>query len=368
MFPADRLFFPVAAAFGMIAPLLWMAAISGLMHVPGAYWHGHEMLFGYALLVVAGYLVGRAKQSVLAWLLGAWLAARLAPWLAGEDSALSALAQLAFSFTVAAVTAWPFLRAAKKLQNRVFGPLFIAFFLCDAAYQAGALSHDATLQTSALSATIDVYALLLVMMGGRVIPAAVAGHRYRAGRVLEHRVQPPLEIGVIALLATMIVADLFPGTRALAGACAIGAAAVTAARAWRWELWTIVDQPHLWTLALGYAWLVPGLAWKGYALWSTGEAPAAAQHALGIGALGTMTLVMMARTALQRGKLPLTAFADIALAALLMGAAAIARLAAVATAPRAAALWLSAVLWACAYALLLRRLLKRRPSASLQDA
>jgi uncharacterized protein involved in response to NO len=370
MFPADRIFFPIAAAFGMIAPLLWVAALSGWLIAPGVYWHAHEMLFGYALLVIAGYLVGRAKRNVLALLLLAWLAGRIAPWVAGADSVYAALPQLAFSFTVAALTAWPFLRAAKKLQNRVFGPVFIAFFLCDAAYEAGALMHDAALQAGAVSSAIDVYALLLVMMGGRVIPAAIAGHYYRQGRVLQDRVQPALETAVIALLVAMIVLDLFPATRPFAGACAIGAAAVTAVRAYRWRLWTVLDEPHLWSLGLGYAWLVPGLAWKGYALWSGGAAPGVAQHALAIGALGTITLVMMARTRLQRSKLSLARFGNVAAAAVLLSGAAIARLCVPAVTPSALPLlWLSAGLWAAAFVLLLLHLLAAaRPGRAVYSA
>jgi len=363
MFPADRLFFPLAAAYALLAPLLWMASVSGWLPARSAYWHAHELLFGYALLVVAGYLVGRAKRNLLSALLCAWLAARIAPWIAGEHSIVAAAPQLAFTAVVAAITAWPFLRAAKKLQNRVFGPVFVAFFACDAVYVAGALRGDAALQAAALSNTVDVYALLLVVMGGRVIPAAIAGHHYRTGRVLEHRVQPPLEIAVIATLLSMILLDVLPGTRAYAGACAMAAAVLTAVRAWRWQVWTVLDQPQLWALALGYAWLVPGLAVKGYALWSAGSAAGAAQHSLTIGALGTMTLVMMARTALQRGKQSLASLRDIAGAALLLGAAAVVRLSVPAMTPASLpALWLAALLWAVAFALLLRRLLVPPPA------
>jgi uncharacterized protein involved in response to NO len=220
------------------------------------------------------------------------------------------------------------------------------------------LMQDAALQAGALSSAIDVYALLLVMMGGRVIPAAVAGHYYRQGRVLEDRVQPALEKTVIVLLLAMIALDVSPLTRTAAGACALGAAAITAVRMYRWRLWTVLDQPHLWTLALGYAWLVPGLAWKGYALWTAGAAPGVAQHALAIGALGTLTLVMMARTRLQRSKLPLARFDNVAAAAVLLSGAAIARLCVTEVTPSALPLlWLSAGLWAAAFALLLLHLL-----------
>jgi uncharacterized protein involved in response to NO len=114
----------------------------------------------------------------------------------------------------------------------------------------------------------------------------------------------------------------------------------------------------LWSLGLGYAWLVPGLAWKGYALWANSAAPGVAQHALAIGALGTITLVMMARTRLQRSKLPMARFGNVATAAVLLSGAAVARLSVSAVTPSTLPiLWLSAGLWAAAFAMLLRRLL-----------
>lgn len=359
---ADRLFFPTAVAWALVSVPLWVATLSGWLHPRSPQQHAHELLFGYGLLVVAGYLLGRTRPGVLAMLFCAWLAARVAPWWTGTGDTVAAASGLAFSFGVAALTAWPFLRAAKKVENRVFAPVLLAFFACDAAYQAGVLLQRIALQAAALSIAVDAFALLLAMMGGRVLPAAVAGHYYRQGRMLEERVQPALERTVIAAMLAMIACEMFPATRALAGACAIIAAAATALRAYRWRLWTVLDVPHLWSLGLGYAWLVPGLALKGQALLSTGAATGHSQHALTIGALGTMTLVMIGRTRLQRSKQPLNRFGAVAAAAVLLSVAALARLAAPALAPHTlAALWLSAFAWSAAFALLLGRLLTPRP-------
>jgi uncharacterized protein involved in response to NO len=358
MYPADRLFFPLAAAYALVAILLWLAALSGALPAPAPYWHAHEMLFGYALPVVAGYLVGRASAARLATLVALWAAARVAPWVPAA-SAYAAVPELAFVLAVAALTAWPFLRAAKKLQNRVFGPLLLAFFAVDLVFQVGVLRDDLALQRSALTLVLDLYALLLVMMGGRVIPAAVAGHHYRRGGMLQDRVQPALEKTIIALMVAMLALDVAPATRAAAGACAIAAAIVTAVRASRWRLWTIRDTTQLWALALGYLWLIPGLALKGAAAMTSRVPQGAAIHALTIGALGTMTAVMMARTHEQRTKGSLVPFADIGAAALLLGVAAIARLTAAEAQDALAWLWVSGSAWSIAFLLLLRRLLNR---------
>jgi uncharacterized protein involved in response to NO len=83
-----------------------------------------------------------------------------------------------------------------------------------------------------------------------------------------------------------------------------------------------------------------------------------ALHGITIGALGTLTLVVMARTRLQRSRQGLEYFSDIGMAALLVSLAALLRL----SAPLASSeytlllLWASAVAWFFAFSLLLHRL------------
>jgi uncharacterized protein involved in response to NO len=165
----------------------------------------------------------------------------------------------------------------------------------------------------------------------------------------------------------MIVLDLIPKAAPAAGILALGAAAVTAVRVGRWQLWRVLDQPHLWALGLGYAWLVPGLGLKGLAQIFGSVGLTEALHGITIGALGTLTLVVMARTRLQRSRQGLEYFGDIGAAALLMSLAALLRL----SAPLAGGgytlflLWGSAAAWLFAFSLLLRRLflIRRAPKA-----
>jgi Uncharacterized protein involved in response to NO len=104
-------------------------------------------------------------------------------------------------------------------------------------------------------------------------------------------------------------------------------------------------------------WLVPGLALKGCAqIWAV-PSLGSALHAFTIGALGTLTLVMMARTRLQRSRRPLARFGDVAVAALLLSSAAVFRLLYPITDEYAMAfLWTSGAMWVIAFGLLLRRL------------
>ncbi len=66
---ADTLFFPVAAAYAALAvPLSVHNMVVGPALLPrfaGAAGHAHELLFGFALAVVTGFLVTRATRTVV---------------------------------------------------------------------------------------------------------------------------------------------------------------------------------------------------------------------------------------------------------------------------------------------------------------
>lgn len=363
MVSADTVLFPAATLFAIVAIPLWMHARTSSAGAPSpmatAFVHAHEMLFGYALAVVAGFLIAKASVARLAALSACWLAARSAPFFLDETSAIVAVPNLLFAALVAYGVAPMFMRAAKKAENRVIGPLLIAICACPFLYRAGVAGLLPGAQHLALLLAVDLLALLMLLMGGRAISPAVAGHHYRRGGYLEARVQPRLERLMILFMLASAACDLIPGAAAASGAFAIAAAAATAIRAWRWRLWTVLDRPELWTLGLGYLWLIAGLALKGLAQTAGVPGLTHALHGLTVGALGTLTLTMMARTHTMRLRRPLEGFGDIGLGAGLIGLAALLRLGApYGASPEAAneLLWAAALAWIAAMALLLRRL------------
>jgi uncharacterized protein involved in response to NO len=75
---AYRLLFPLATLNALVAVPLWLVLRSRHPAVIGATWHGHEMLFGFALAVIAGFLSTRPIRTVVWILAGTWFAARIA--------------------------------------------------------------------------------------------------------------------------------------------------------------------------------------------------------------------------------------------------------------------------------------------------
>ncbi|HBB21594.1 MAG TPA: NnrS family protein, partial [Pseudomonas sp.] len=78
---ANAWFFPVAALYAAFILPISVFALLGLIPTPPGLstpsGHAHEMLFGFALAVVAGYLLGPQPLRLILSLLGCWALARL---------------------------------------------------------------------------------------------------------------------------------------------------------------------------------------------------------------------------------------------------------------------------------------------------
>ena len=118
---------------------------------------------------------------------------------------------------------------------------------------------------------------------------------------------------VLVLLAGQFVSD-----PAIVGWLAVAAAILNGLRLAGWRTWRVRDQPILWILHVGYAWLVVGLAFRGWALLGTGIDEAAALHVLSVGAIGSMTLGVMTRAGLGHTGRPVEAAPAITAAYLLL--------------------------------------------------
>ncbi len=129
-----RPFYLLASGFGALSIALWALQFGGLLPVPylqGPIWHAHEMLFGFALAVIVGFLFTAGRNwsnqpTPTGWPLAAlallWLAARvlvLTPY-----GWAAAAANVAFPLAAAAALARPFI-AARNRRNYFFVGLLL---------------------------------------------------------------------------------------------------------------------------------------------------------------------------------------------------------------------------------------------------
>ena len=309
-----RPFFIGASVLAALFVPAWAAMfISGtgeIAGMPAAAWHAHELVFGFLPAVMAGYLLaatpnwsGRLPASgrPLAALFGVWVAGRVLPWLLPLPAAI--VADAAFPLAMTAVLA----REARIRSPRQSRHGLILFPLLAAATVAHRLvADDGDLAATLSRVGIAVAALLISAVGGRLVPSLT--RNVLAGRGAERVPEPYGRYDVlvlVALLPALAAWVIVPAgwiTAALMG----GVAVLQAVRLWRWRGWS-VRQTDVLALHAGYLWLVAGTALAALAALPGAVAtpadvpPDAALHALAAGAIGAMTMAVMARLAVTRG-------------------------------------------------------------------
>jgi uncharacterized protein involved in response to NO len=365
---ASRLFFPAAAAYALfilpasVLPMLGVAPLLPGLASPAA--HAHEMLFGFALLAVAGHQLGQASARRLALLLALWAGARLS-FLLAPASPLAVLFNVAFPFVLGLRLAPRLAASAKKLRNLALPVVLAGLTTCAAAVELARALGAAGFERTLLTVAVVAFSLLMLFMGGRLIAPAAAGQFYRQGGNLEARVQPRLEGALIVALLAALLAAAIPVRSAAAAAGAvllILGGLVAAVRLVRWRLWAAHGRPDLACIGIGYAWVALGLVGWGASLLA-GSHAIALLHAITVGGLGTLTFNVMALTWARLNRADPSAGASVPLGTALIAAACIARIAAdFAVDARLALLALAAGCWSAAFLLLLARfaLLRRR--------
>lgn len=353
--PAQRLFFPAAALHAaVVIPLSMANLLAGWSWPAGlAAGHGREMLFGFVLALVAGYLLGPQPRLRLYGLFALWLSARLAALIA-PASVVAGLLSPAFVLTTAGLVV-PKLLAAKKWRNRSIAPLVLVLFLLPIGYQV-VVDRSWFAPAPLLLFGIILLSLLMLFMGGRIIAAAAAGEIQRRGGRLNARVQPSLEAALIMLLVLAAVMSMVPDWRMATAMLLLTSGVIAALRLVRWRLWRC-RRADLFALGAGYFWLAFGLLALGAALLS-GNGYSGAMHVITIGALGTLSITIAARVHLVNLQQAAAAGPFFYATAMLIALATLLRLLAVhLPGYTLTGLWLATAAWSLAYLLLLALLL-----------
>ncbi len=363
-----RPFFLAAALFAVIAVPVWMAVhVGGIApdgYLSGVDWHGHEMLFGFAPAVIAGFLLTATRQwTGLPTPTGGVLAALLALWVAGRilvvtGPAIAALTVDGLFLPSLALAVGRPIWKSRNHRNLPVVAILGALALANLLFHLGAAGAvDPAMGWAAIRIALDILTILMAVIGGRIIPAFTANAIPSA----RPRRLAPLEHAAIGLLVLVLALDLLAlrwafEPRWLAGCLAVAAVA----HGVRLALWSPVStrsEPLLWILPLSYGWIPAALALRAAAMVFDAVDIVASVHALGLGAMGGLMLAMMTRTALGHTGRPLTAGPAEILAFLLIHAAALLRIVPGMLWPSAywAGLGLSTACWSAAFMLYLVR-------------
>ncbi len=299
-----RPFFLLSAIFASLLIALWGLAYTQVIPLNTYYgfidWHSHEMLFGYAAAVIAGFLltavrnwtgVDTISKTPLAVFAAIWLLARILPFMP-VPGMLIALVDISFFIVLALAIAHPIIKA-KQWNNLIMVVILSVFMLADLLVQS---QHLGWFNGGVLAGnTLALYCVLMIIqvLTGRVMPfftRVVVPDT----QVLE---RPLLEKILLISLVLLALADVLMLNGLIIAVLAAVLLIAHTMRVMPWFSKPVLNTPILWVLYAGYFWLLLGFAIKlfvGLGL----VANNLAIHAWTVGVIGITTYGMMARVSL----------------------------------------------------------------------
>lgn len=304
---AFRCFFFVGSFYALLIVPLWawmfqtgaLSQVSSMgfgLQVPGLWWHAHEMIFGFAFAIIAGFVLTAVqtwtgipgiKSKPLIALLGIWLLVRILFWLPVPlwmTACVEAffLAWVAYEVGMRAVK-------SKNYRNLFFIPLFllaIGFNFFSYATIKGVAPFTAS---SVWQAMLWWMMLLISIMGGRVIPF------FTARKFNFDKPQPIfwLEWAANLPLLALIILSFFPLQVSLVKVILVFGGACQLVRLYRWKGYLSLSEPLVWSLHLGYLALPLGMLVKG--LTTNPLLGHSLTHLFAIGTLAGVILAMICR-------------------------------------------------------------------------
>lgn len=360
-----RPFFLLAGVWSAVGLGLWLADLAGWIGLPGAFppvdWHAHEMLFGFTMAAVAGFLLtavpnwtGRMPLNgrPLLLLVLLWFAGRLAVPAGGLIGEWTAAAiDLGFPLALGLVV----VREVAAGRNWRNAPVVLALGLllvADALMHAEALGLAVPIGMGWRLA-VGIVTMLIALIGGRIVPSFTRNWLVKQGVGVSGLPAPFGRFDAVVMASTaaaLLAWVVVPGSGPSAGLAGL-AAVLSIARLARWQGWRSTTDPLVFVLHVGWAWVPGGLALLAIAQAAPGLfQETAAIHALTAGGFGTMILAVMTRATLGHTGRALHAGSGTVLVYGLVGMAAMARVAAgFMPADYAVLLWLSGLAWIAAF-------------------
>lgn len=320
-------FLGVLYAFIAIPVWVWMFRTGQpeVLSVPALWWHVHEMIFGFAMAIVVGFVltavqnwtgINGTKSYRLLAIVVLWMIPRLLFWSPAPLWLISIFDALFLAFAAYEV-AWRVVQV-KGWRNLFFVPLFMLAVVANFASYACVKGMPPFPASAVWQAMLWWFTLLLSVMGGRVIPF------FSARRFNTEKPQPLvwLEWAANLPLLGLFILSFFPLVMAQVGQVFMVISGVAhAIKIMRWKPWQTFAEPLVWSLHLTYLCIPLSLLVRG--LWDNAFAQHNMIHLFAIGALAGLILAMIARVTMghtgreiYKGPKMGWAFAAIVLAAL----------------------------------------------------
>lgn len=303
-----RPFFLLSSLFSCIAILLWVDSYQyhflpiiteyPLLHTE---FHIHEMIFGYSMAVVAGFLLTAIKNWTkidtisgykLAILAITWIAGRIAPYLLNDYSIIIMIDML-FLPLLTIFVAKPLINS-KNSRNYFIILIVLSLAVLNGLFHAGLFTGGRSFSYLASNSAFYIIIGLIVLMAGRVFPMFSQN-----GVANSYQVKKYNFIEKYALVSYIVfaISILTPRSDLFIIIASITAAIIHMIRLIGWynnQIWKV---PLVWVLHVGYLFLIIGFVMTAISVYKP-QFAILTLHVFSIGVLGVITVGMMARVSL----------------------------------------------------------------------
>ncbi|MFW6051716.1 MAG: NnrS family protein, partial [Myxococcota bacterium] len=188
-----RPFFLLAGLYAVVSVGAWLVAYAGAWSLPRPWvpmwWHGHELVFGFAAAAICGFLLTAVPKwtgtapvtgAPLGALVLVWMAGRAAMWAAGAlPPAVVAVVDLALFPALGLAVGRPILRARNR-RNYGFPVLLLALFAANLLMHAQVLGIAGT-DRAGLYLGLYIVVAMVAVVSGRIVPAFTSNALARRG-------------------------------------------------------------------------------------------------------------------------------------------------------------------------------------------
>ena len=357
-----RPFFIGAGLYAILSIGLWMAVFTFKLPLPleGVSiieWHVHEMIYGYSMAVIAGFLLTAVHNwtgiqtlhgTGLLILLVLWASARVAFSVTGHIE-VAGIFDIAFMLMLLVSVSIPCIQARQWQQLAILSKLLL-LAAGNALFYLGAAGELAQGIHWGLYGGLYLIIGLILTMARRVVPFFI---ERGVGYPVTLFNSKWLDITSVVLFLGFFISELFLNTPHLSAWCASGLFIVHTIRLIGWHTPGIWTAPLLWSLYISLIFIDLGFLLFVFSVYGN-VAVSSALHAFAIGGIGLMTLSMMSRVSLgHTGRNVQSPPGTVAIALALVIAATLARV----VLPLVEAAWhtqwigLSQILWIAAFTL-----------------